>query len=247
MLLVKMIVGLVLGAINMSMSDSSIALTYLFNTSLLSLNKYERETFKKKSQLKKFDAGDSIVEQGDFNTHVFFIHSGTAHVLNYSESGRTITHAALTVGDMFGEMAAIDGLPRSAWVSSITHCSVICLPGTDFIKLVTGNPNMALAVLKKLSFNLRASDERLTDISLLGAEQRVCIELMRMAKPDLTNPGSYVISEMPTQVNFASMVGSSRETISRIFGRLKEDVIITRSGREYSIPSRERLRQRAFT
>ena len=229
-------------------TDMNSGLTYLLNTPLLSsLNERERETFKKKSHLKEFDAGHSIVEQGDFNTQVFFILKGTAHVLNYSESGRAITYAALTDGDMFGEMAAIDGLPRSAWVCSITNCKVIYLSGTDFIELVTGNPNMALAVLKKLSFNLRLSDERLTDISLLGVEQRVCIELIRMAQPDLANPGSHVILEMPTQVNFASMVGSSRETISRIFGRLKDDAIITRFDRGYRIPSRERLKQRAFT
>ena len=232
----------------MSTSDINSAFTCVLNISLLSsLTDLERETFKKKSQLKEFDAGRSIVEQGDLNTKVFFILEGTAHVLNYSESGRGITYAALSSGDMFGEMAAIDGLPRSAWVCSITHCKVICLPGKDFIELVIGNPNMALAVLKKLSFNLRLSDERLTDISLLGAEQRVCIELIRMAKPDLANPGSHVILEMPTQVNFASMIGSSRETISRIFGRLKDDVIITRSGRGYRIPSHERLKQRAFS
>lgn len=223
-------------------------LGHLLNTSLLSsLDDLEKETFKKKSQLKEFDAGYNIVEQGDLNTNVFFILKGTAQVLNYSESGRAITYAVLSDGDMFGEMAAIDGLPRSAWVCGITRCKIICLPGADFIELVTGNPNMALAVLKKLSFNLRASDERLTDVSLLGAEQRVCIELLRMSKPDLANPGSYVISEIPTQVNFASIVGSSRETISRIFSRLKEDVIITRSGRGYRIPSHERLKQRAFS
>ena len=228
-------------------NDRKTLATLLTSPLLCCFNNSEREAFKKKCTLKKFSSGYNILERGDTHTHVFFLLMGTTHVLNYSESGRAVTYATLSEGDMFGELAAIDGLPRSAWVCTITPCEVAYLPGADFMELVTSNPKVALAVLKKLSANLRVLDERLTDVSLLGAEQRVCIELIRMAKSDLENPGGCVVMQMPTQVNFASIVGSSRETVSRVLGRLKEDGLISQSKHGLCIPCVERLKQRAFT
>ena len=161
----------------MSLSDSDRALADLFDTPLLSsLSKVERVNFEKNCTIRKFALGHNIVEQGDNQNNVFFMLFGTAQVLNYSEAGRAITYAVLEKGDMFGEMAAIDGLPRSAWVCTVTPCTVASLSGSDFIELVTSNPKMALAVLRKLSANLRALDERLADIERTGPNHLVQTE-----------------------------------------------------------------------
>ena len=213
---------------------------------LFCLDDDDKQLLVKKCRLEAYDAGCNIVEQGDKTTNVYFIFVGAAHVLNYSRSGRAVTYAALKQGDVFGEIAAIDGLPRSAWVRTIMPCQVACLPGIVFLDLVLNNKGMSLALLRKLSSNLREADERLSDASWLGAEQRACIELIRMAKPDPLISGSYLVLEMPTQANFANVIGTSRETVSRVFGRLKEDAIITYSSRGICIPNRERLEQRAF-
>ena len=72
-----------------------------------------------------FDAGDTILERGELDKSVYFMIHGCAHVLNYSSSGRAVTYATSAQGGMFGEMAAIDGLPRSAWVCAISYCKLI--------------------------------------------------------------------------------------------------------------------------
>lgn len=194
----------------------------------------------------EFGAGEKIIERGEEYTSIYFLITGTVHVLNYSEAGRAVSYAALKDGDVFGELAAIDGLPRSAWVCTITPCLVGAAPGPEFLKLVTGNPDMSMALLRRLAAVIRLSDERLADVSLLGAEQRVCMELIRMAEPDPATPGGFVVFPVPTQANFANMIGASRETVSRIFGRLREDSIIARSDRGLCIPNRARLEQRAL-
>lgn len=205
-----------------------------------------REVFANKCRWLDFKPNDNVVERGMNDTNVYFIITGTVHVLNYSETGRAVTYATLTDGDMFGELAAIDGLPRSAWVCTITPCQMATASNSDFLKLLSDSSEISLALLRRMSSNIRLLDERLTDITLLGAEQRACTELLRMAKPDPEDPDGYVISPMLTHANFANLVGVSRETVSRIFRRLREESLIIHNKRGLCIPNRKLLEQRAF-
>ena len=67
-----------------------------------------------------------------------------------------------------------------------------------------------------------------------------------MAKPDPLRPNSFLIMQMPTQANFATLIGSSRETVSRIMSRLKNDSIINISARGVEISDKKQLEKRAF-
>ena len=211
-----------------------------------SLSDIDKKVLAAKCDLKLFEAGSTIIEQGENTTTVYFLISGIVHVVDYSSTARAMTYATLKEGDMFGEMAIIDELPRSAWISTITPCRLASLPGAFFLEIVKKNADISLALLKQFSLRLRLSNSRLKDVSLLRTEQRACIELIRMAKVDPQSPGSYLIFQMPTHANFANIIGSSRETVSRIFGKLKEEHIIIISKRGLCIPNRERLEKRAF-
>ena len=212
-----------------------------------SLNELDRIHLVEKSIIKIFEPGDTIIEQGDDSNNVCFLISGTVHVLDYSKSNRAVTYASLNDGEMFGEMAAIDGFPRSAWVCAISNCKVISLPGTTFINLLKNNADICLKILKKLSTRIRLSDEKITDVSLFGTEQRVCIELVRMTKLDpRTKNNVYQIKQMPTQANFANIIGSTRETVSRILAKLRDDQIIIKTENGFVVPDKKRLEKRAF-
>jgi len=193
-----------------------------------------------------FNPGDTILKRGELDKSVYFMIYGCAHVLNYSSSGRAVTYASAANGEMFGEMAAIDGLPRSAWVCAISYCKLIRIKEETFMNFVKNNSTFAISVLRKLSNNLRELDKRLINILSLGAEQRVCIEIISMAEPDPEVPGCYRVIEMPTHSNFANLIGSSRETVSRILSRLKTDRLITFSDKGLEIADRKKLENRAF-
>ena len=221
-----------------------------FNLSLVplfaTLTKSDRELITSRSAEKYYGPNSSIIQFEDSSTAVYFIISGSAHVLNYSASGRAITYASMTEGDLFGEIAAIDGLPRSAWVYSMDECHILEIPGAIFKSLARGNQDFAFVLLEKLSKNLREMNDRLIQIFSLDVERRACIELMRMARPDPENPMIYRVNPMPTQMNFATLIGSSRETVSRVIGRLKEQRIVEYTTTGLCIIDRERLEQRAF-
>ena len=193
-----------------------------------------------------YSAGNVIVERDEQDQSVYFIMYGRVHVLNYSSAGRTVTYSLVVEGGMFGEMAAIDGLPRSAWVCSVNDCMVIKISKEIFVSFLQKNSKFSMAVLRKLSKNLRELDERLVNILSMRAEQRVCVEIISMAKPTSVKSGFYCVVEMPTQSNFANLVGLSRETVSRILGRLRSDGLVKISGNGLDILDRKGLENRAF-
>ncbi len=210
------------------------------------LSSAERRKIERHCRFLELGMNEKIIAQGEDHTDVYFLVTGKAHVLNYSEDGRVISFATLSDGDVFGELAAIDGLPRSAWVWALTPCTVMAMPGSVFKDLVASHPDLSFALLCKLAGVIRTSNKRIADFRLLGAEQRVCIELIRMAVPDPAKPKGLIISPIPTQATIADMIGFSRETVSRVLGRLRQERIIRRKDETLYILNRKKLEQRAL-
>ena len=193
-----------------------------------------------------FSAGNVIVSREERDQSVYFIMYGRVHILNYSCAGRIVTYSSVVEGGMFGEMAAIDGLPRSAWVCAVNDCLVIKISKEIFVSYLQKNPTFSMAVMRKLSKNLRELDERLVNVLSMRAEQRVCVEIISMAKSNTVKSERYCVVEMPTQSNFANLVGLSRETVSRVLSRLRSDGLVKISGNGLDILDRKGLENRAF-
>jgi CRP-like cAMP-binding protein len=120
------------------------------------------------------------------------------------------------------------------------------ISGDKFVDLVIHNPTASLALLRRLVGIVRFSDKRINDFSLLKAEQRVCIELLRLAEPDPGNLQELIIHPMPTQSNIANSVGLARETVGRIFSRLARQNIIQRQEKTLHLRERKTLEQMAL-
>ena len=211
-----------------------------------SLSEAERKELESKCRWREYEAGRAVIDRGEQLNDVYVLVAGRAHVMNFSVQGRVIDYAALREGDVFGELAAIDGLPRSASVVTQTPCIIAVIPGKVFITLVTTNPSVALYLLKRLASIIRRSDERIADFSLLGAEQRVCLELLRLAEPDPGANGRFIIHPFPTQSTFANGVGLARETVGRILGRLQREKLIERRDKAIYLRDRDLLEERAL-
>lgn len=193
-----------------------------------------------------FDAGSSIISRGDLGNEVFILQSGTAQVINFSETGRVVAYATLEPGAMFGELAAIDGNPRSATVIAKTVCSVGVLNGKEFMRLVTKYEPLTVYVLQRLAGIIRGADESIEHLSLMGAEQRICLELLRYLEPDPGNTDQVRVYPVPTQVALADSIGVTRQTVARIFGRLFRDGTIERRGKSLFVLDCEKLEKSAL-
>ncbi len=185
--------------------------------------------------------GERIIERGQTTQEVYFVVEGNVRVLNFAASGRVVSFATIAPGGYFGELAAIDGQPRSATVVAHTKCTLAVLEGEEFRRLVVSFPKVSVALLRRLSEVIRFADERITDLSSLGAAQRVCLALLRLAEPDPVVGQNWVVYPLPTQANIASRIGTTRETVARMISRLSADGIVERKSKSLYIRDRDRL------
>ena len=114
---------------------------------------------------------------------VLFIAAGRVRVLNFAASGREVAYATIEAGSQVGELAALDGEPRSASVEALDDCLIAALPSGPFHELLLAHGELAVTLLKNLARIIRRTDERIAELSVLGAMQRVYRELLRLAQP----------------------------------------------------------------
>jgi CRP/FNR family transcriptional regulator, cyclic AMP receptor protein len=146
-------------------------------------------------------------------------------------------------GGHVGELSAIDGEGRSATVVAVSDCLIGSLSADAFGGLLERHAEVAVALLRHLSRIIRTSDERIAELSVLGAVPRVYRELLRLAKPDPSDPSAWRIAELPTQQDMASRVGATRETVARALGQILAHGVVQRQGRTLLIRDREMLEQ----
>ena len=132
---------------------------------------------------------------------MLFITSGKVRVVNYAPSGREVALAEVGAGGHVGELSAIDGETRSASVVAMADCVVASLAADAFDALLRRHAEIAVDLLRHL---VRISDERIAELSTIGAVQRVSRELLRLAKPDPAHPDTWLVAPLPTQQDMAS-------------------------------------------
>jgi CRP-like cAMP-binding protein len=181
---------------------------------------------------RRYAPGERILDPEADSRDVLFIVSGRVRVVTYAVSGREVAFAVLEAGSHVGELSALDGAPRSASVEALEACRVASLPADAFQELLLAQPGLALELLKGLAGVIRRSDERIAELSVLGAMPRVYRELRRLARPQ---GAGAVVAPLPTQETLATHVGATRETVARALGQLAKAGIATRRGRELLI------------
>jgi CRP-like cAMP-binding protein len=188
-------------------------------------------------------ANEPIVSRDSDSRDVFFVVKGRCRIVNFSPSGREVAYAVAGPGEYFGEMAAIDGLPRSATVVALEDCVLGVISPQAFRDLIEQNPKVAFVIMEKLVRIVRTSDDRIMDLATLSAYQRVYSELLKLMKPDPVRQGSWLIYPLPTQAQIAAQASTTRETVARVLSHLANDGIAERKSKTLYIRQIERLKQ----
>jgi CRP/FNR family transcriptional regulator, cyclic AMP receptor protein len=185
-----------------------------------------------------------VIDYQDEGVDVFFVVAGSVRVLIYAKSGREVILADLETGGFFGELAPIDGRPRSASVLAISDAVVATMPGAVFLEVLHNHPDVAMYVLKLLAARVRALDNRVLEYSTLDVRHRVCCELLRLARPDPNDPHRGILAPAPTQVEIASRVSTYREAVVREMKLLEREGYLQRQREAIILPDMPRLVQR---
>ncbi len=201
-----------------------------------SLKDDELEAIYKLSYIRKCTKDSIILLENEGGDTLFIIISGKVKVTTFSESGKEVIFSILNEGDFFGDMSLMDGKPRSATVISIEDSELRLLRRNDFIKLVEEHPGISLKLLEELTTRLRKADERIESLAILDVTGRVAGILLQLAdeRGEKTDNG-VVIKSRPTHQELANMVGTTRETVTRVLKQLENKKYINMSGKDLQI------------
>jgi CRP-like cAMP-binding protein len=184
---------------------------------------------------RSYERQAQIYGEHDEATDVFFVLEGMVRINSTSAEGREIIFNDLGVGHMFGEFAAIDGLPRSATVVALTDCTLASMPAARFFDLLKENGTVSTRLIQLLVAKMRLASERVFEVSALAVRERVRRELLRLAADGTKTGRSVVISPAPTHYDLAARIGSHREAVTRELNRLAEEKIVEISRRQIKI------------
>lgn len=208
---------------------------------LTELSGDEVDVIEKNCRWKTYGASEQIIDQHSDSRDIFFVAEGRVRVVNYSLSGREITFDDLEPGSHFGELAAIDGLPRSASVMSLVETRIASLPAEQFQSVILQHPNIALKLMKHLAHLVRTSTSRIMELSTLGANNRIHADLLRMARKVTTDDLTASISPIPVHSDVASRVSTTRETVARVMNDLARKGVVERQKEILLVKDLERL------
>jgi CRP-like cAMP-binding protein len=197
---------------------------------------------------RRYRPGERVFERGSAGREVFFVIHGALNVVSVSPLGREITFAAARSGGIVGEMAAIDGQPRSASVVAVEESMVAILPSEAFIALLESHGEIALQLHRQLSAFVRQSGNRVLELSAVKAINRVYGELLRLAEPEGAAPEGaapdlWAIKPLPALRDLASQADTTREVVTSALSKLYPSGLIRRKGNSLYILDRQALEE----
>jgi CRP/FNR family transcriptional regulator, cyclic AMP receptor protein len=165
-------------------------------------------------------AREYILDYNDGGTDLYFVARGKVRVKIQAISGKESILRDIHDGEFFGELAAIDGGPRSASIVAVTDSTVAKMPPGVFREIVHRRPEVCDRVLALLASQVRMLANRVNEFSTLDVRGRIHAELLRLARPAQAGAALAVISPPPTHAELAARVSCRREAVTRELGAL---------------------------
>jgi CRP/FNR family transcriptional regulator, cyclic AMP receptor protein len=164
------------------------------------------------AKTRKFKRGATILSKGDPGDALFAVASGTVKMSISSVAGRSVILNVIGPGEIFGEIAMLDGLARTTDAVANTNCELLAIDRRDFIPFVATHPVLSMKFIELLCARLRQSSGQIEQIILQTLPGRIASTLIRLDK-NRQDSAAHLIAI--TQQEIAEMVGTTRESINK--------------------------------
>jgi len=203
--------------------------TYFKHVSLFnSLSDEEIDSLASAARRRTFRSGEVIFHRDDPGQVMYVIKEGKVKICLISPDGQEISLVVFGTGDHFGELALLDGLPRSADAIALEKVECYTLQRSDFHSAIMKNPKIAIRVMEVLCERLRKTDQQVEDLIFLDVYGRVAKKLLELSDTHGKKVDSGIrIDVRLTQQELASMVGASRESVNKVLGYFTEKQYIS--------------------
>ncbi|RQO45593.1 cyclic nucleotide-binding protein [Variovorax sp. KBW07] len=187
------------------------------------------------------EAGKPLLLRAEQQGEVFLLVSGRVRVTTYSANGRQVTFRDSEAGEHFGDIAAIDGGPRSADVVTLEPSVVASLDRPAFMALLRDEPLVAERVMQRLASLVRQLSERVIDLSTLGVQNRLHAELLRLARAAGIDGNQARLDPAPKHAALASQISTNREQVTRELNVLVRGGVLRKDGKALLVADAARL------
>jgi CRP/FNR family transcriptional regulator, cyclic AMP receptor protein len=185
---------------------------------------------------KRFPKNTVIFSKGDESDSMYVVCRGSVKVVIDDDQGKEIVLSVMGPGECFGEMAAIDGVPRSATVVTQEPAELLMVRRNDLRNLLSTNPAMTFRFLELLLARLREADEKIVTLAFLNVHARVADFLTRFAEPQ---GEKWIVKAKTTHQEIADTIGCSREMVSRVLKEMLNEGALSMEGNRIVIHRKE--------
>jgi CRP/FNR family transcriptional regulator len=210
------------------------------------LSREELERISRVSVARSFPAGVRVFHEGDHSDACYLVRKGDLRVTREHPDGRAIALATLGAGDIFGELAMLDGEARSASVETLTDSELLALPAADVRRLLADHPGISVKLIAALTKRLRETNERVARQSFQTVPSRVAGVLNQLIAEESASAGRQGITIRMTQTDLAQLAGTSRESVSRFLATLERAGVVRVGRGRVTVVEPRRLRAYIF-
>lgn len=196
---------------------------------------------------RRFRRNEVIFHQGDVGDSLQILASGSVKIVLPSAEGEEAIIATLRPGDFFGELALLDGAPRSATATAPEASETLSLPREEFLRMLGQDPQLTLALLSGLATELRRLTGHVEELHFLDLAGRLATRLVRLAREDDPQASRRVELDWPyTQSDLAAMIGATRQSVNKLLSTLLDEGLVAIERDRLVISNLEDLEARAM-
>jgi len=185
--------------------------------------------FETRARWRRFEPDEILVDFDDLSTDVYFLLSGEVRILIRTPSGKEVIFGEMRGGQFFGELAAMDGVKRSANVTALNRGEACIMPATVFREIVFSSQPVADRLFRLLTGRVRELNLRLMEQAVLDLRHRLYSELLRLSLPRAGQAGERVVSPPPFHHVMAARIGCRREQVTREFTTMAQEGLVERT------------------
>ena len=181
-------------------------------------------------------ASSILFDQGEESDGLYIVASGIVRIYLTAEDGREATISLLEEGEMIGEIALLDGLPRSAGAAALTDTKLMFIPHKPFCDLLDSSPKLSRQVTIMLCERLRAANSQVAQAIFHDLRYRLLVLLRQIAVIHGRIEKDVAIVDLDvTQGMLAQMLGASREAVNKQLRTLAKEGRVLMDGRQIRV------------
>lgn len=196
---------------------------------------------------KEYSKKETLFQQGDPGEEFMILTEGSVKVELMNTEGKELTLTILTPFQFLGELALLDDVPRSATVISMEQSTLLSINKRDFARILESFPRMSIPIMRQLTRRVRVLTDDIASMAFLDSYSRVTRKILNLADEmgKTTPEGLVQIDQSLTHQQLANLVGTTRETVTKILNEMKDNGLISIRRHRITILDSDELLARA--